>query len=405
MSQLLPFKDPKNVKYFPNLNGVRFIAAFSVLFHHLEQVKEVFGLPNMYHHYFIKNMGKLGVGLFFVLSGFLITYLLLQERGKYGNVSAKDFYVRRMLRIWPLYFLIVLLSFFVFPEISLFHEANHDTYYYDANIYKRLSLFMLVLPNLAMIFYGSPYLCSQTWSIGVEEQFYLLWPWIVMSTGLIQFLKPIFTYILGLVLLFWFYMTFVTGTGSDWAQMKTTILFFLSQFRILTMVIGGLGAYLIYHDKQTILQVLYRREVQWLVYSVLILMLATGVNIPGFNLETYGLFFCYFIVNVASNPKSIISLEQPVVHYLGKISYGLYIYHIAVTVVCINVMNRLLGNTLPMLPYNIILYTATILLSVGVAALSFRYFEKPFLTIKDRFNRHGAPAPVPAKTPTRSDVV
>ena len=106
-------QNPHQQVYFPNLNGVRFIAAFSVLIHHTEQIKYLMGLENIYGNYFIKNLGKLGVGLFFVLSGFLITYLLLSEKERRGDVSTKAFYIRRILRIWPLYFIIVILGFFV----------------------------------------------------------------------------------------------------------------------------------------------------------------------------------------------------------------------------------------------------------------------------------------------------
>ena len=88
--------------YFPNLNGLRFIAAFMVIVHHVEQFKSLFGLENVFHESpFISIVGKLGVVLFFVLSGFLITYLLLVEEEVTGTISIKSFYIRRFLRIWP----------------------------------------------------------------------------------------------------------------------------------------------------------------------------------------------------------------------------------------------------------------------------------------------------------------
>ena len=111
--------------YFPNLNGVRFLAALVVIIHHVEMGKFWFGQPNIYDKSFVGGVfGQLGIIMFFVLSGFLITYLLLEEHRKTGTISIKDFYIRRMLRIWPVYYLIVILGFFVFPQISFFRYTG-----------------------------------------------------------------------------------------------------------------------------------------------------------------------------------------------------------------------------------------------------------------------------------------
>ena len=188
----------ENKRYFPNLNGIRCIAALLVVFHHLEQAKHAFGIDNFYDVTIIKHAGRLGVGLFFVLSGFLITYLLLEEKGRFGDVDAKKFYLRRVFRIWPIYFLIIGLSFFVFPHIDLlyFPGANEKLAH---NVAPRLALLLLVLPNYAFVLYDLPYWCAQTWSIGVEEQFYYLWPWIIKypkKSGRIVFLFLLVTAVL-----------------------------------------------------------------------------------------------------------------------------------------------------------------------------------------------------------------
>lgn len=99
---------------FPNLNAIRFIAAFFVIIHHTEQFKELFHINNVFNIPFVYAVGKLGVILFFTLSGFLITYLLLRERENRKKINIKNFYMRRVLRIWPLYYLIVVLSFLLF---------------------------------------------------------------------------------------------------------------------------------------------------------------------------------------------------------------------------------------------------------------------------------------------------
>jgi peptidoglycan/LPS O-acetylase OafA/YrhL len=381
-------QSPHKPVYFPNLNGVRFIAAFSVLIHHTEQIKYLMGLENNYGNFFIKNMGKLGVGLFFVLSGFLITYLLLSEKQRRGDISTKDFYIRRILRIWPLYFIIVLLGFFVFPVIPIFNEPLRDQYYFDADFFKRLPFFLLFLPNIGFVFFRSPYLCAQTWSVGVEEQFYAIWPWIIKSKNPLKtFFKllTIFLTILGIIWLYIFKISNIDEITKQKIQEGTEL--FFSQFRILTMMIGGIGAYLIFAEKKKILAVLFRKDVQVIGYSILALMLGTGFHVPGFNMEFYGVFFCFFILNVSQNPNSLIYLEQKIIHYLGKISYGIYIYHPAVIVLCVNTIHYFLGKNISPLNFNLLLYPSAVLLTIIVCEFSFRFIETPLLKLKNRFNR------------------
>src|SRR5688572_30760956 len=95
--------------FFKGLNGLRFFAALAVIITHVELMKGVFGLPSYWQEPFFFDLGGLGVYFFFVLSGFLITYLLLVERRQIGRISIKKFYVRRILRIWPLYYFIMVL--------------------------------------------------------------------------------------------------------------------------------------------------------------------------------------------------------------------------------------------------------------------------------------------------------
>lgn len=376
-----------NTVYFPNLNGVRFIAAFSVLIHHIEQVKEVFKVPNFYDNHLIKNMGKLGVDLFFVLSGFLITYLLLHEKGRFGRIDTRNFYIRRILRIWPLYFLIVILAFFVFPNIPFFVPPNNEIAFMAHNFYRRLSLFLLVLPNIGFILYNSPYLAAQTWSIGVEEQFYYLWPWIVKNFSWKRLLLTITVFCLGTFTVFYIYYNWVGNTQYA-NNVPEIVRFFFSQFRIITLMTGGACAMLVYYKKERILNGLFRKEVQMLVYGVLILSLATGFHISGLNLEYYGLFFGYFILNLAANPRSIVNLEYSWISYLGKISYGIYIYQTAFIVASVHLIQGIFGGNLSPLIFNLIVYPLSAFLTIGVSALSYRYFETPFLNLKHRFSKH-----------------
>jgi len=366
----------ENKRYFPNLNGIRCIAALLVVFHHLEQAKHAFGIANFYDVTIIKHAGRLGVGLFFVLSGFLITYLLLEEKGRFGDVDAKKFYLRRVFRIWPIYFLIIGLSFFVFPHIDLlyFPDANEKLAH---DVAPRLALLFLVLPNYAFVLYDLPYWCAQTWSIGVEEQFYYLWPWIIKypkKSGRILFL---FLFVTAALLLGGAYL--LDKTDEEKISAITT---FLGQFRIQTMALGGLCAYLVYTQKTQILDFVFRKDVQIVVYSLLAILFFSGIHFTGF-LELYALFFSFFVLNVSCNKNTIINLENKVMSYLGKISYGLYIYHVFVIVFIINAL-RTFSPQINGTTYQIVLYILTFVLSVAVTALSYNYFEKPLLAFKDR---------------------
>lgn len=89
--------------YFKGLNGLRIIAALLVFFSHVEYVKQLIGLDNHFAIHIFKVAGGSGVDLFFCISGFLITFLLIAEKERMNSIVLKDFYIRRILRIWPLY--------------------------------------------------------------------------------------------------------------------------------------------------------------------------------------------------------------------------------------------------------------------------------------------------------------
>ena len=148
--------------YFPNLNGLRFIAAFLVIIHHIEQIKSFLKIDNYLEVIpFVGIIGKLGVVLFFVLSGFLITYLLLAEEQKYKKISIKKFYIRRILRIWPLYFLIILLSLLILPNISIFTLPGFGKDVVHQYLFFKIILYAVFFPNLVFTLFGMvPYACS-----------------------------------------------------------------------------------------------------------------------------------------------------------------------------------------------------------------------------------------------------
>ncbi|MEI7803501.1 MAG: acyltransferase, partial [Bacteroidota bacterium] len=166
----------RNKIFFPNLDSLRFAAFFAVFLSH---VLLIHFPDSAYFSFasFIRNHAKtgvLGVNFFFVLSGFLITYLLLKERNENGDFNIPKFYVRRIFRIWPLYFAIVLFSFVVVPLLmpllhKVFFEQSPAIFYFTFTV------------NFAFIIGYFPYssLLVALWSISVEEQFYFFWPWLL----------------------------------------------------------------------------------------------------------------------------------------------------------------------------------------------------------------------------------
>jgi peptidoglycan/LPS O-acetylase OafA/YrhL len=114
----------QNNIFFGGLNELRAIAALGVIFHHLELYNHRDRLLSIYNvkisaiNYFISHLGKNCVYVFFVLSGFLITYLLLHEKEQTNKIEIRHFYLRRILRIWPLYYIIILISFCLIPSID-----------------------------------------------------------------------------------------------------------------------------------------------------------------------------------------------------------------------------------------------------------------------------------------------
>ena len=365
----------KNTLYFPNLNGVRFIAAFWVIVHHIEQFKEKFGFTNhLFSTRFIRMIGPLGVFLFFVLSGFLITSLLLVEKEKTKTINIVNFYMRRILRIWPLYYLTVFLGLFILPQISFLNIPN-ETIFIRENFTEKIILYIFILPNVVtVVFKHIPYL-SQNWSIGVEEQFYYFWPWVIRQTKATRLLMVM------VIFLFLFYflrsLTVLYMPENGWWKYLNE---FIKSLRITCMILGAIGAYFTYfHRDSQFIKILFHKITQWILYISLITLLSFGVYLRGINQEFYALIFTLILMNLAKNPNSILSLENPVFDYLGKISYGLYMYHTIAVVIGVKIAMNFQQS-------NWVSYSITYILTVSTSALSYQYFEKPFLKIKNRFS-------------------
>ncbi len=371
-------------KYFSNLNGLRFIAAFLVLIHHVEQTKDLSGLNNSFSSPTILLFGSLGVTLFFVLSGFLISYILISEKEQTGTIQIRKFYTRRILRIWPLYFLFLILGLFILPRITFFYFPGWSQFTF-LHYGIKIVLFLFVLPNVALILYTPiPYL-KQTWSIGVEEQFYIIWPHLIKrSNNYLQlFLLVTVFFMFSTFFLFWLTNQNFLNNSNFLPFLNFLKQYFLS-FRVGCMAIGGVGAYYAYFKNKNLLKIIFSTSFQLLVYFILIFCLLRGITIKYIQNEFYSTLFAILILNISCNDKSIVNLNLPIFEFLGKISFGLYMFHPIAIILSFKILNYSIGNQ--SIVNNFFLYILTILITTIFASLSYKYFESFFLKFKTRFS-------------------
>lgn len=383
-----------NKVYFPGLNGLRFFAAFAVVVTHIELVKHFQGYPTFWVEnsvqefslkYFLQKVvfeaGALGVYFFFVLSGFLITYLLLTEKAKTGTVAIKKFYWRRVLRIWPLYYLIVILGFFVIPYITTggLNFTNKElNEHYGLNLF----LYLIIFPNVAHAMFNPVPLISQTWSIGVEEQFYIIWPVLAKKAkNIFKMLLVVFAVMIGIKV--FILLLFKLGYGSNTLLILKK---FFAMSKIECMTIGGMGAYFLFHYQEKFKSVIYHKAVLPLsLIGIPILLLFTPNQLQDGVHLVYSVLFLFIIANVSGNPNSFLKLENKVFNFLGKISYSIYMYHFMLIPFVFYLFKKIGIEPSNQLIPQLIMYVSITGLSVLVSWLSFTYFEGWFLKLKTKY--------------------
>jgi peptidoglycan/LPS O-acetylase OafA/YrhL len=374
---------PKSRLYFPGLNALRFIAASLVVLAHVEVLKAhtgiTAGIPDT--HGLRERIGALAVKFFFVLSGYLITYLLFVERERFGTISIRNFYVRRILRIWPLYYAVIVVGVFVLrPLLPPVDYA--ETAFFPSS----LGLYIGFIPNVAAALGRDiPYI-DHLWSIGVEEQFYLLWPVLVAWAKD----RRIFWVLLGIVIAFSFGQVGAfelqarTALAPSIKATLNTIRYLLLATPLSCMGIGGLGAYALYYWPQRTKQLVSYRLLEPAVLVLIVGLYFTGPTFYGFANEVFSVLFCYLILSISTAERSFLRMEGPRWTHLGNISYGIYGSHWIVLAAlgwgltaCGIRANGWLANTL--------LYGLSLPAAVGLASLSYRYFESYFIQQKERF--------------------
>ena len=367
-------------KYFDGLDVVRAFAAFLVIFHHIElTIVQEFGHVGefgIFQNAVVYIVGKRGVHIFFMLSGFLITYLLIQEKLKRGRISIEKFYLRRILRIWPLYFLTVFIGFFLLPFLLEQFEFLNALHYYpdlirgvDAGSNSSILYFLFFIPILALKYFPPVAGAAHLWSIGVEEQFYLFWP-------LIFFIKKIryqLLLILGIALLpFLPHVLVRIPGGTQWAD-------WIKYFPFFWMAMGGLGAF-VFHYYQKPLSEIFNRfpRISWLITAVI---LTVGLIFKT-NDYLFGVIGVLLILRFSIGHQWL-PFQFPVLSFLGKISFGLYIYHPAVMFILISAFQYNFPNWQEVTYLKLCAYLSIVSFTIGIAWVSYKFFEKPFIELKD----------------------
>lgn len=360
------------LKYLPGLNTLRFIAALFVVISHGNISLDKLGIYSASTLAFV-NRGGDAVDFFFTLSGFLITYLLIIEVNNTGKVSIRQFYLRRVYRIWPLYFLLIAIGFILLGYIypALYHQP-----FFSFKIPAGLLMFLFFIPNYAAKNYPVG-LLYPLWSIGVEEQFYLFW------APMVKFFKR---YLLAMIIIFiafslFFYSLVYYRIFPVNTKMEA---FFLTQ-KFYSMAIGSLFGYILYYHFENYDHSLFSNKItQALVVSIILWhyifhnVVETSMWFKVFFSFLYG----FLILNVSAVSSKLLELEKPLFSYLGTISYGIYMYHMLIDYQLRYLVAKLAFLNLPKMLIIPLYYVMLLLATIAVASLSYHYFEKFFLKLK-----------------------
>lgn len=360
--------------YLPGLTSLRFFAAAVVVLDHGNYNLDKFHLFSSTLLFF--NRGFEAVTFFFVLSGFLITYLLLCEFEQTATINIRRFYEKRIRRIWPLYFLIVisglLLYNWLFPLVGVEYKVNYQV----ENI---VWLYIFFLANLAYSFYNTGGVLAVTWSIGIEEQFYLVWAPFVK-----RYIKSLLKG-LWLVYLFWLLVQVANDMGvitkdPHWVK-------FIGTMQFNCMALGALGAYYVYFYKEQVMNMLAfkSRVFQWITFLVLlIIFLVWDFSLPRFVfMQVLPVLFLWLILDTAINPKPLLKLENKVLIHLGTISYGVYMYHYLMVYACTHLGVKVMSYFIDFPVLAPVLYFSLVFgLTIFLASISFKYYETYFLRTK-----------------------
>ena len=315
----------------------------------------------------------MGVDLFLCLSAFLFTKLLYTEYQRTGTINIPYFYVRRTLRIWPLYYLFVIAMILV----GVFTKPNWES------LYLRVAGMFTFTDNLFAAYTAKynpfPY-AAHLWTIAYEEQFYAIIPWalryLFAMTARVRTLILITVMGLG-VLLRALFMWSQVPHPAVWVLPVThfdSILFglfiglglfdgMLNKIPWLLTALGGVGA---------LAAVFYLPSVEATTWSLMLTYPLTGLGAA---------LILHAVLRAGNSPSLHWFFSSPLA-FLGKISYGLYVYHLLAIGLASKIFKVEATNYWP---WVLAVFVLPLLLTIIMASISYLCLEKPFLRIKDRF--------------------
>ena len=361
----IPAKTEAARQYYPALDGIRGVAILLVVVYHN------FGFINVFF------FGWLGVDLFFVLSGFLITDILLKTLGSKDYL--KNFYIRRVLRIFPLYFVCLILFLVIIPALKIPLDVK---YYTDNQVwlwtYTQNWLYIFKNPDQTNTL-------NHLWSLAVEEQFYLVWPLLILLLKKPKYLLICISLLLAAVLglRLWIWMNHI----ADLAY------FNLYTFSRIDGICIGCMIALLQRINPGFLQ----------KYTTAIVLTFAGLNFafffinrsyhfafPYLALAGYTTFAMMFglLVNEAATKKNTFLdfiFNIPLLKFFGRISYGFYMLHWPLFLLLSPWLTSFVSKFLSGSMLQIAVATVATLASVLLSWISFRYFERYFLHLKKKF--------------------
>jgi peptidoglycan/LPS O-acetylase OafA/YrhL len=308
--------------------------------------------------------GAYGVDLFFVLSAYLITELLLREKEEQGVLDVRSFYIRRILRIWPLYYFFILLAATV-PFFNPYHSFT-----------SRFVLpFLFLSGNWSLVAFGWPKsVADSLWSVSVEEQFYLLWPPIVAKLSRRGIVVAAMTMIVlanvARVCVLMLHGTTPQLWGNTFAHLDS-----IAAGILLAVLLSGRAPDIGYAMRMSLITSALIGLVLRAHFSEILPLdtLGWGETLLGWPIVAAS---CTAIV------VTFIGLQarsRPL-QYLGKISYGLYVYHM----LCIRIAERILRHESGFL-HQVLRIVLSLGITIVLSAVSYALLEKPFLNLKRRF--------------------
>ena len=342
----------------PNLTSLRFILAILVVLFHTPEFFANRNLP-YYNNYSLFLKGNESVCMFFSLSGFLIIKQLYLEKQRTNSINLKIFFLNRILRIFPLYYLVLIYGFIhyqiILPKLGFQFENNY-------NIWEGILLSSTFFSNIFLT-YSPGGILEILWSIGVEEQFYIL-------IAPLFFLLPkskIKTTLLSITIAYLLLFT------SDFFP-------FLKEYKMYFFYFTCSGLCAIYLEKLN-----FHKLFSYIIYAIILIYTLSNFFKNNLSENQYFIFsmilFGLFLTVLSKKPTFI--LENRAIKYLGTISYGIYMFHaIAMQIIGLVYIKLQIENKISENLY-IFSYTFSIIfLTITMAHLSYKYYESYFLKFK-----------------------